>query len=1253
MNIPTKHLSVRVPWHDLGWNGKICCNPRENGSCMFLPRINETKNVDEEEKNVDKWIHELDPKDYPPCVGEKVHFMSPHNIYKKVKHPYSENSNNQQFYGHYRETTYCFPGYSFSVIPYNWMLKDSQTNTSQKATDLQISYEAGKEPKLGFANAWVQQLDNQKALLDTFIQPIEVNKSLVFIYAKNIPFVDSTERILIGVGHIDKIGELTEYEYDPKLPKAFQSTLWERPIFHTIREGFENGFLLPYQAFFKLAEKDESIHIPDYIAFAPTFEEFSYGAEWVSNDSAIESLLILQDKLKKFQSYLPNVNYEKQLRWIDNEISKLWKMRGPFPGLGAVLSGLNINEGNLIAWELDKIIRDTDTGEVIKNPWDYVEQIFQGNISFLSKNLHISISNTHKATWQNLSPEEKDFLQLLSRMNVSNDQAKVVIDQKKKDQVEYLKNPYLLYEKTRLADIQFSLSMIDKAIFASATILQKFPLSSQTNISDALDERRVRAFGVYLLEQAVDHGNTILMDEQLVTKFDEMPIQPLCNPSIKNLIAIDSFLQDEIIRNTLNNEEEIYYFKLKRFESIKKKIESFVTKRLQRELDLKNIPNWQKVFEDRFGSIDQTKPLWHQKRDQEARTEKVNALNILSKNRISVLIGPAGTGKTTLLDLFCEQDFIKNGTLLKLAPTGKARVKLGKDAQTLAQFLIGVKRYDPNTGQYLMNDNASPVSYNTVIVDEASMITEEQLAALMDSLTGVDRFILVGDYRQLPPIGAGRPFVDIIDYMKQEEKGMAELKILFRQYSSEHLSEEEPDRLDVRLGQWFSDDEIKKNEIDIFKEIEENPTKEWEHIKFIEWHNVKHLEEILVDITNAEIEALLKSQKSTLRDAQANFDASLGAKYLEKYKWSAFDIDSAKKIESWQILSPTRTAGYGTKVLNQQIQKVFRGKTKQKAIFPGEYQKRKMNRPVGDDSIVFGDKVINTKNLKWDKPWNKIFNPNNEDNSSILKYIANGEIGIHIGKYGEWNGPRPIHIAFSSQPKYAYVFSESDFKEDGNVQMELAYSITVHKSQGSGFKTVIFILPNPCAILSRELFYTALTRQEDRIVILHQGSFKDYRKYCTGEYSDTAKRLTDLFGTPTLKQINQKFYDSKYIQVSENGEFMISKSEVIIADKLLHYRIRYAYEAPLTDGKGITIHPDFTIEDNNTGIIYYWEHLGMLTDDSYRSKWKRKQEWYERNGIQEHIKNPNADKQLIITRDKPDGGIDSLEIKKIIEELFL
>lgn len=1267
MNIPTQHLSVRVPWHDSGWNGKVCCHPRDNGSCMFLPRINESKDVEKEEELKEQWMHELKPSQLPPCVGEKVHFMSPHAIYKKVNHPYSKNKNNSQFYGHYRETTYCYPGYSFSVIPYSWMLKDKNTNRSEKAAALNLPFDPEKEPALNFKNSWVQQIDNQRLLLDTFIQPIRPSHSLVFIYAKNVPFIDTTARILIGVGHISEIGQLTEYAYDEQLPANFRSTLWERPVYHTIREDFKNGFLLPYQEFFKLAEKDDSINIHDYIALAPSFEEFSYGTEWVSNDSAIESLLILHEKLRKFEQLLPDKNYETQLKWIDTELSRLWKMRGPFPGLGAVLSGLKIAEGNLIAWELDRLIRDEADGPVVRNPWDYVEKLFSGDQSFLPSNFKLSISDTQKQTWNNYSIEEKDFLQLLSRMHVDNDQVDPVVDAKAKDQRAYLQNPYLLYEHTRLHLVSFPVSTIDKAIFGNPASLEQFPLPELCDLNTPLDQRRVRAFAVKVLEEAAVIGNTLLTDTQLTTKLDEQPVEPLCNPSIRNMMAISNFLKEEVTQHILDEEEEIYYFKLKRFDAIKNKISKFIQKRLRRNINPPIDKDWRGLIDQKFGIIDTTKPVWYQERDQRARQEKANALQVLANSRVSVLIGPAGTGKTTLLNILCEQDFIKNGTVLRLAPTGKARVKMGADAKTLAQFLIHAKRYNPETGQYFMNANAEAQQYDTVIVDESSMLTEEQLAALLDSLSGVSRFILVGDYRQLPPIGAGRPFVDIKAYMEQQGKGVAELKELFRQNSDESEAETEPDRLDVRLSRWFSDDPIKKSEIDVFDEIADNKENNWGNIEFIEWHNVRHLEEILIDVTNREIEGLLsRSEGKTLRNAQANFDASLGGNYIEKYKWTGFDISSAEEIENWQILSPTNTGGYGTKVINQKIQKTFRSKTKEKAIFPGswtkngdtKYNARKMPKPIADDGIVFGDKVINLKNKRWNKPWNYVFNPNNIEENEIIRYFANGEIGLHIGAYGTWDTKkkkynRPVYIAFSSQKGFAYSFQESDFSEDGDIQMDLAYSITVHKSQGSGFKVVLFILPNPCPVLSRELFYTALTRQEDRILILHQGDFKDYRKFTTGEYSETGRRLTDLMAEPQLKLINKKFYDTKYIQVSEKGEFMISKSEVIIADKLHNKGIQYVYEAPISDDKGVTIHPDFTIEDPDSGIIYYWEHLGLLQKDDYRSKWKRKLEWYERNGIVDYMENSDADKQLIITRDKPDGGIDSSEIKDIIEDLFI
>ena len=94
-----------------------------------------------------------------------------------------------------------------------------------------------------------------------------------------------------------------------------------------------------------------------------------------------------------------------------------------------------------------------------------------------------------------------------------------------------------------------------------------------------------------------------------------------------------------------------------------------------------------------------------------ARQEKTAALKELAESRLSVLIGPAGTGKTTLLSLLCSHKEIAAGEVLLLAPTGKARVRMEQATRgiklkgfTIAQFLGGSGRYDRKTGQYRLSD---------------------------------------------------------------------------------------------------------------------------------------------------------------------------------------------------------------------------------------------------------------------------------------------------------------------------------------------------------------------------------------------------------------------------------------------------------------------------------------------------------------------------------------------------------------------
>ena len=132
---------------------------------------------------------------------------------------------------------------------------------------------------------------------------------------------------------------------------------------------------------------------------------------------------------------------------------------------------------------------------------------------------------------------------------------------------------------------------------------------------------------------------------------------------------------------------------------------------------------------------------------------------------------------------------------------------------------------------------------------------------------------------------------------------------------------------------------------------------------------------------------------------------------------------------------------------------------------------------MGPEEIVYGDKVINLDNTDPSLPWyrhRKVYPAKDSP------YIANGEIGMAVGFFRKKGLPDlryKLEVEFSSQPRFKYDFTDRDFSEEGSPALELAYALTVHKSQGSEFGTVFLVLPNPCGLLSRELLYTALTRQ--------------------------------------------------------------------------------------------------------------------------------------------------------------------------------
>ena len=414
-----------------------------------------------------------------------------------------------------------------------------------------------------------------------------------------------------------------------------------------------------------------------------------------------------------------------------------------------------------------------------------------------------------------------------------------------------------------------------------------------------------------------------------------------------------------------------------------------------------------------------------------------------------------------------------------------------------------------------------------------------------------------------------------------------------------------------------------------------------DEICFESWTDDEDLKAKLLDL-------IVKELDLDGRDDEVGFECSLGATTYNggTFFWRSRDPDAPLKAERWQILSPVRGAEHGVAVLNRVVQQSFRKTWLSRAT--SRY--RRIHRPVGPQGIVYGDKVINLTNSSVRDVFPK-----------RPSYVANGDVGIVIGNYRRRYQERlfPIvEVEFTSQPGHDYDFKLREFGgEDGSPPLELAYALTVHKSQGSEFGITFVVLPDPCWPLSRELLYTALTRQQERVVVLHQGDLRNLRRYASDKHSDIARRLTNLFSSPNPIAFDvdgaERFLEEGLIHRTKRGDLVRSKSEVIIANELLGQGVdRYEYEAPLALPDGRTRYPDFTVVDDDTGERYYWEHLGLLHNPDYAARWTRKLHAYREACILPHDEGGGEAGTLIVTRDDEYGGIDTRAIAELIRDVL-
>lgn len=375
------------------------------------------------------------------------------------------------------------------------------------------------------------------------------------------------------------------------------------------------------------------------------------------------------------------------------------------------------------------------------------------------------------------------------------------------------------------------------------------------------------------------------------------------------------------------------------------------------------------------------------------------SIELALNNRILVITGGPGTGKTTILKgILSLYDELELETLLA-APTGRAAKRMseltGREASTIHR-LLGAKMAEDGETVVFSKHEGDPLNCDALVLDECSMVDITLMSSLLKALKPGCRLVLVGDADQLPSVGPGNVFSDII---RSQTVPTVRLTEIFRQKGDSRI---------VRNAHMINRGEhpdFEANTGDFFR---------------LRRLNGGTAVETIVELCARRLPENMK-------------------------------IPSA----SIQVLSPTRKGETGTVNLNKRLQAALNP--------PSESKKEKL---FGKAVFRVGDRVIQTKN-NYDTIWKTKGGVRGAG-------VYNGDIGTiaQIDSITET-------LTVDFEDKLAtYSFEMLN-------ELEHAWALTVHKSQGSEYRAVVLALSGDVQmLLTRGVLYTAVTRAKELLIMV-------------------------------------------------------------------------------------------------------------------------------------------------------------------------